>query len=124
MKRILLFVLPVLIAATSVWIIFGMVQVREQEKTMMGELQRKAKAVAESIETGARYILGLNDTRIATKLVESFQKRERLQGCCLYKADGEILAVTERISGWELKDKEYIKNLAENENVAGSLQKF
>src|SRR4030067_3872234 len=106
MKRILLFILPMLIISASVWIIFGIVQVREQEKTLMDELQRKAKAVTESIEIGARYILESNDLRAAARLVDSFQKRERTQGCRLYKADGDLLAVTERIFDWKLRDKE------------------
>ena len=124
MKRILLFILPVLIISATAWIIFGIVQVREQEKAMMDELQRKAKAVTESVEMGARYILEHNDARGATRLVESFQKRERLQGCRLYKADGDLFAVTERISSWKVKDKEDIKKIAEDKSAAGALEKF
>lgn len=124
MKRILLFISPVLIISASAWIIFGIVQVREQEKTMMDELHRKARAVTESVEIGARYIFEHNDIRAARRLVESFQRRERTQGCRLYNADGNSIAVTERISSWKLRDKEDIKKIAENKNVVGTLEKF
>lgn len=82
MKRILLvFVLPILIIVTVVFIAFGIVQVRSEEADFMDELHRKAQSVAEHAGFSARYVFESNDVNAAARLVDIFQKRERLQGC-------------------------------------------
>ena len=124
MKRILLFILPILILVAIVFTIFGIMQVRFEEKQSMDDLQRKAKTVAESIELSARHILINNDSKFANRLVESFQKRERLQGCVIYDKDGQILAITERISDWSQKDRPYLKDILDTKAPHGALEKF
>ena len=124
MRRILLFILPILIIVALVFTIFGIVQVNFEEGRLMDDLQRKAKTVAESAELSARYILTNNDLRLANRLVESFQKRERLQGCVIYDKDGNILSITERISGWSKEDKPYLKEILNTKNPRGALEKF
>src|SRR3989338_11593568 len=103
MKRILLFILPILIIIAVALTVFGIVQVRFEEEKLLDDLKRKAKTVAESVEFSARHIIMNSDTRNARRLVERFQKRERLKGCVIYDKDGRVLAVTERFSEW--KDK-------------------
>ncbi len=56
--------------------------------------------------------------------MESFQKRERLQGCVVYDKDGKILAITERISDWSQKEKPYIKDILAGKAPRGALEKF
>lgn len=124
MKRILLFILPILIIVAIIFTVFGIMQVRFTEERLMDDLKRKAKSVDESLELSARYILTNNDLRQANRLVEGFQKRERLQGCVIYDKEGQILAITERISDWKEKDKPYIKDIIETRNPRGSLEKF
>lgn len=124
MKRILLFILPILIIVASAFTIFGVIQVRFEEEKLMDDLKRKAKTVAESIELSARYILLNNDLRQANRLVESFQRRERLQGCVLYNKEGNILAITQRISDWEQKEKPYLKEHLTKRESRGALEKF
>jgi trehalose 6-phosphate synthase len=124
MRRILLFILPILIIVALVFTIFGIVQVNFEEGRLMDDLQRKAKTVAESAELSARYILTNNDLRLANRLVESFQKRERLQGCVIYDKDGNVLSITERISGWSKEDKPYLKEILNTKNPRGALEKF
>ena len=124
MRRILLFILPILIIVALVFTIFGIVQVNFEENRLMDDLQRKAKTVAESAELSARYILINNDLRQANRLVESFQKRERLQGCVIYDKDGNVLSVTDRISEWSKKDKPYLKEVLNTKNPRGALEKF
>ena len=108
MKRILLFILPILIIVTAVFTVFGIMQVRFAEERQMDELKRKANNVAESLELAVSRMLIANDLRFAGRLVESFQKRKRLQGCVIYDKEGQILAVTERFSDWKQKEKPYI----------------
>jgi trehalose 6-phosphate synthase len=124
MKRILLFILPILIIVAIVFTLFGIFQVSFTEERLMDDLRRKAKSVDESLELSARHIFINNDLKSASRLVESFQKRERLQGCVLYDKEGQIIAITERISDWKDKDKPYIKDVLTTKNPRGALEKF
>ena len=90
----------------------------------MDELKRKAKAVAESIDLSAKYILLHNDLKGAQALVEKFQARERLQGCVLYDNAGEIFAITERFADWREKEKPYIKDILAEKRPRGELENF
>jgi len=124
MKRILLFMLPILIIVAAVFTLSGILQVRFAEEKMMDDLQRKARSVAESLELSARYILANNDKKSADKLVEIFQKRERLQGSVIYDAQGQVLASTERFSEWVKKEKPYIKQVLETKKPQSITDKF
>ena len=117
MRRILLiFILPLLLIVTVGFTIFGIVQVRIEEKKQMDELKRKAKSVAESIGISARYVLVNRDMATATRMVELFQKRDRLQGCAIYDANANIIAITERFAEWKRSDVKDIeaKNIPES----------
>jgi sensor histidine kinase regulating citrate/malate metabolism len=124
MKRLLLFILPILIIAAVVFTIFGIMEVRFTEEKLMDDLKRKAKTVGESIEFSAKHILINNDLRSANRLVESFQKRERLQGCVIYNKEGQILSITERISDWRQKDKPYLADIQNTKKPRGALERF
>src|SRR3989338_3471554 len=104
--------------------IFGIFQVRLEETRLLDELGRKARAVAESMELSAKHILENEDIRNANRLVEKFQKRERLQGCVLYDKAGKIFSVTERFAYWEEKEKPYIADILNTKAPRGSVEKF
>jgi len=124
MKRILLFILPILIIVTIVFTIFGVFQARYTQEKLMDDLKRNARSINESMELTARNIFINNDLKSANLLVESFQKRERLQGSVLYNNEGNIIAITERVIGWKDKDKPYIKEIIESKVPRGALEKF
>lgn len=124
MRRVLLFILPILIIASLVFTVFGIMQVRFTEDKLMDDLGRNARTVAESIEFSAHYILQNNDLRAANRLVESFQKRERLQGCVIYDKEGKILSITQRISDWKEKDRPYIKDILSTKSPRAAIEKF
>lgn len=124
MKRFLLFILPILLIVAIVFTIFGIMQIRITEEKLMDDLQKKAKAVDESLEFSARQALLNNDLKSANRLVESFQKRERLQGCAIYDKDGKTLAITERISDWSQEERPYLKDVLVNKTPRGALEKF
>jgi len=124
MKRLLLFVLPILIIVAIGFTVFGIMQIRFTQEKLMDDLQKKAKAVAESINFSARVILMNNDLRSASRLVETFQKRERLQGCIIYDKEGKIFAITERLSDWKGQEKPYIKDVLANKVARGALENF
>lgn len=124
MRRLLLFILPILIIASLVFTIFGIMQVRFTEEKLMDDLKRKARTVDESIAFSAKHILLNNDLRSASRLVESFQKRERLQGCVIYDKEGQILSITERISDWKGKDKPYLEDILTAKTPRSRIEKF
>ncbi len=124
MKRILLFILPILIIVTVAFIGFGAFQVRSEEVRLLDDLMRKAKAVAESMEMSVRHALMNNNTRDAKWLVEKFQKRERSQGCVIYNKEGDVIAITDRFSGWKERPKPYIKDVIAGKAMRGEIEKF
>jgi len=124
MKKILLFILPIVIIAAVIFTVYGVIQGRFEEERLHDDLQRKARSVAESIEVTASYIFANNDLKSANRLVESFQKRERLQGCVLYDKDGQVMAITERIADWKQKDKLYLHDIIATKTPRGSIEQF
>lgn len=124
MKRVLLFILPILIIASVVFTIFGVMQVRFTEERLTDDLKRKARTVDESVEFAARRILTDSDLKSATRLVESFQKRERLQGCVIYDRTGEIFAITQRIARWRDKERPYVKEALMTKAPRGYQEEF
>jgi len=124
MRRILLFILPILIIVTIAFIGFGIFQVRSEESRLLDELMRKAKAVAESMELSMKHALINNNIRDARWLVERFQRRERSQGCVIYDKDANIVAITDRFSEWEGREKPYIKDVIASKETRGTIEKF
>lgn len=124
MKRILLFILPILILVALGFTISGIMQARFTEERLMDDLKRKARSVDEGLELSAKYIIINNDLKQANRLVDSFQKRERLQGCVIYNQDGQILAITERFSDFKERERPYLKDILSSKNPRGALEKF
>jgi len=124
MKRILLFILPILLIVAIGFTVFGIMQVRFTQDRLMDDLQKKAKAIDETLEFSAKTILINNELKSANRLVESFQKRERLQGCVIYDAGGKILAITERISDWRDKEKPYLAEVLSDKTPRGAMEQF
>ena len=124
MKRILLFILPILLIVAIGFTVFGIMQIRFTQDKLMDDIQKKAKAIDETLEFSAKSILVNNELKSANRLVESFQKRERLQGCVIYDKDGGILAITERISAWRNKEKPYLADVLANKTPRGALEQF
>ena len=124
MKRILIFLLPLLIIVTGAFAVFGIFQVRFQEERLMDDLKRKAKNVAESMELSAAQIFANNDLRSAQRMADKFQKRERLQGCVFYNKEGKVLAITERISDFAPRDNDYLISIIKSGIPQDKFDKF
>jgi len=124
MRRVLLFILPILIIVSVAFTLFGFFQVRFEEEKLIDDLKRKAKSVAESMELSVQHVLLANDLKNANYLAEKFETRERLQGCAIYDKDGNILALTKRFADWKEKNKPYIKDIIANKAPRGELEKF
>lgn len=124
MKRILLFVLPILLIVSIVFTIFGIIQVRFEEEKLIDDIKRKAKAVAESMDLSVGHTLINSDLKSMQRLAERFQTRERLQGCVIYDKAGQIVVITERFSDWKDKEKPYINDILSTKAPRGELEKF
>jgi trehalose 6-phosphate synthase len=124
MKKILIFVLPLIIIASIVIITFGVILVRSEEEKLMDDLKRKAETVAESVELSAEYVLANNDLAGARRLVKKFQGKARIQGCALYDKDGKLIAITERFKDWKDEDRAYYQDVLEHKEARDKLGKF
>jgi len=124
MRRVFLFIFPILIMVSAAFTLFGFFQVRFEEEKLTDDLKRKAKSIAESMELSVRHALATTDLRNANYLAEKFETRERLQGCAIYDKEGNIIAVTKRFSDWKEKDRPYIKDILANKAPRGELEKF
>ncbi len=124
MRRVLLFILPILIIVSVAFTLFGFFQTRLEEEKLTDDLKRKARIVAESMELSVKHVLLANDLKNANYLAEKFETRERLQGCVIYDKDGNIIALTKRFADWKEKGKPYIKDVIANKIPRGELEKF
>lgn len=124
MRRLLLFILPILLIVTVAFIGFGIFQVRSEEARLMDDLMRKARIVAESMELSVKHVLVNSNIHDAKWLVEKFQRRERSQGCVIYDKDGNVMAITDRFSEWKHRPKPYIKDAITNKSVRGNIEQF
>ena len=124
MRRVLLFILPILIIVSVAFTLFGFFQVRFEEEKLIDDLKRKSRSIAESMELSVKHVLLASDLKNANYLAEKFETRQRLQGCVIYDKDGNIIALTKRFADWKEKDKPYIKDIIENKVPRGELEKF
>lgn len=62
MKRILLFILPILLIVAIGFTVFGIMQIRFTQDRLMDDLQKKAKAIAETLEFPAKAVPSLRTT--------------------------------------------------------------
>ncbi|MBI5145125.1 MAG: trehalose-6-phosphate synthase, partial [Candidatus Omnitrophica bacterium] len=124
MKRILLFILPILIIVAVALTVFGIFQVRFEEEKLFDDLKRKAVSIAESMELSVKQVLLTADTKNANYLVEKFETRERLQGCAIYDREGKIFTITKRFEDWKNREKPYLRDILENKVPRGEVEKF
>ncbi len=124
MRRIFLFIFPILIVIAAAFTIFGYVQVHHEEERLFDDLKRKSKHIAEAMELSAKNVLLARNLKDADYLVEKFETRERLQGCVLYDKDGNIFAITKRFQDWKEENKPYLTHLLSNKIPRGKLEKF
>lgn len=124
MRRIFLFMLPILIIIAAGFTVFGIIQIRLERERLFDDLYRKTIQVAEGMELSVKNALLSNDLKSANYLVRKFERRERLQGCAIYNKEGKIISITQRFSDWKDQDKPYIKDVLDSKDPRGGLVKF
>lgn len=123
MKRVLFFLLPILVIASIIFAGIGMYQARSVEKTLLDEIKLKAATVAESMDLSAAHILISENRRDAKRLVERFKAKE-LQGCVLYDDKGNVVAITQRLSEWKNGPQKELNEIIQSRKAAGKLVTF
>lgn len=124
MKRVLLFTLPIILITAVAFVIFGIYQVRTVSDRMTYEVKSKAKAVAESMEISAAQVLADRNIKTAGRLVDKFERHERLQGCAIYDSRGELFVISKRFADWKHKDKSGLMKAVEEKVPRGELTTF
>lgn len=123
MKRVLYFLLPILVIASIIFAGTGMYQARSVEKDLLDEIKLKAATVAESMDLSAAHILISENQRDANRLVERFKAKE-LQGCVLYDEKGNVVAITQRISEWKDSFEKGLKEIIQSGRPKGKMMSF
>lgn len=123
MKRLLLFILPILIIVAAGLTVFGVIQVRYEEEKLLNDLGRKARAVAEGVELSARHAMLGKDLKAARGIVESFENRERTQGCIIYDGEAKPIAITQRIAHLGQADQGRLKQVLASKRGQGSKER-
>ncbi len=124
MKRVLLFILPVVLIVSTAFLVFGIYQVRSQQERMTEEVKSKAKAVAESMDWSVAQVLITGNMKMAARLIDKFETRERLQGCAIYGDRGQLFVISARFAHWREKEKPYIEEVIASKSPWGELTKF
>ena len=84
MKKILFFILSILVIVTIGFVVFGILHASFTKEKFIDDLETKAKAIAESMEITTQNALANDDLSTLNRLVQKFQKRKNLQGCVIY----------------------------------------
>ena len=124
MKRLLLFILPIIFIVSTAFVVYGIFQVRSTEDRMTEEVKSKAKAVAESMDWSTAQVLITGNMKVAGRLIDKFEKRERLQGCTIYDDNGKLFVISHRFADWKEKEKPYLRDVMETKTPRGELTTF
>jgi len=111
MRTLLRLLLPLLGFVLTGVMLFGFWQAAAQEERLYDDLQRRAQQVAEGMEPAAHNALLNRNQALAQRLVQSFERRERLQGGIIYGRDGGIVAITPRLAGWPASDTAMLEDI-------------
>ena len=87
-------ILSLIVGVTLVALVFSYLQVRQEERKLKEEVERRAAVLAESLQESVEPLLDTKSSRNLQRIVERFGNRERLSGVAIYDANGRSLAIT------------------------------
>ena len=87
-------ILSLVVGVTLVALVFSYFQVRQEERRLREETERRAAVLAESLQESVEPLLDSKSSGNLQRIVERFGNRERLSGVAVYDANGRSLAVT------------------------------
>ena len=87
-------ILSLVVGVTLVALVFSYFQVRQEERRLREETERRAAVLAESLQESVEPLLDSKSSGNLQRIVERFGNRKRLSGVAVYDANGRSLAVT------------------------------
>jgi trehalose 6-phosphate synthase len=94
MRITLRLILSLIVGVTLVASVFSYLQVRQEERRLREETERKAAILAESLQESIEPLLDTRSSKHLQRIVERFGNRERLSGVAVYDASGRCIAIT------------------------------
>jgi uncharacterized membrane protein affecting hemolysin expression len=91
-----LIVSPIL-AIALVSLFFSVHQVRAQRNSLRHDLEKRAEAVAESLQGNVESLLDSKSPRDIQRVVQRFENRERVAGVAVYDNRGGLMAMSSEI---------------------------
>ena len=86
--------LPLIVGISLVTFVLSRYQVRDEERGLRTDLERRAEVLADSLQEIVPPLNGRNPARQLQLFVERFGNRERLAGAAVYNDQGETLAIS------------------------------
>jgi len=119
-----MFILPIGILVSLVFAAFGFFEARSMEARLAEEVSQRARTVAESMELSAAQVLISGDVGRGRRMVQRFDRRDRLQGCVLYDESGRIFAISKRFEDLKEKEKPFVESVLKSKKPQGKFEKF
>ncbi|MGH9428422.1 MAG: trehalose-6-phosphate synthase, partial [Terriglobia bacterium] len=94
MRITLRLILSLIVGVTLVAFVFSYLQVRQEERRLREETERRAAVLAESLQESVEPLLDTKSSTNLQRIVEKFGNRERLRGVAIYDVNGRALAIT------------------------------
>jgi len=91
-----LIVSPIL-AIALVSLFFSIHQVRAQRNSLRRDLEKRAEALAESLQGNVEPLLDSKSPRVIQRVVQRFENRERVAGVAVYDNHGGLMAMSAEI---------------------------
>ena len=98
MKITIRLIVSLIFVVALVAVIFSFYQVSSEKDRLIGELERRAIVLAESIGESVKPLIESNSLDKLNRLVERFGNRERLEGVAIYDSQGNVLASTPNLA--------------------------
>src|SRR5271157_4927233 len=98
MRITLRLLLSLIMGVSLVALVSSYLQVRQEDRRLREETERRAAVLAESLQESVEPLLGQQASKDLQRIVEKFGHRERLSGVAVYDADGRALAITPGLS--------------------------
>ncbi|MDZ4383179.1 MAG: hypothetical protein U0937_00900, partial [Thermodesulfovibrionia bacterium] len=98
MKITIRLIVSLIFVVALVAVIFSFYQVSSEKDRLIGELERRAIVLAESLGESVKPLVESNSLDKLNRLVERFGNRERLEGVAIYDSQGNVLASTPNLA--------------------------
>src|SRR4030067_1441781 len=98
MKITIRLIVSLIFVVALVAVIFSFQQVRAEKTRLIGDMERRAIVLAESLGESVKPLVESNSLDKLNRLVERFGNRERLEGVAIYDSQGNVLASTTKLA--------------------------